>query len=70
MGCTNGYNMYSMLFEHIHAKHIYPYIEMSLLYLRYTDEISMAWRGTKAELMTFVKKLNEKPKKIKFDLQI
>ena len=70
MGCTNGYNMYSMLFEHIHAKHIYPYIEMSLLYLRYTDEISMAWRGTKAALMTFVKKLNEKPKKIKFDLQI
>lgn len=62
--------MYSMLFEHIHAKHIYLYIEMSLLYLRYTDEISMAWRGTKAALMTFVKKLNEKPKKIKFDLQI
>ena len=70
MGCTNGYNMYSMLFEHIHAKHIYPYIEMSLLYLRYTDEISMAWKGTKAELMKFLKELNEKPKKIKFDLQI
>ena len=70
MGCTNGYNMYSMLFEHIYAKHIYPYIEMSLLYLRYTDEISMAWKGTKAELMNFLKELNEKPKKIKFDLQI
>ena len=43
---------------------------MSLLYLRYTDEISMAWKGTKAELMTFLKELNEKLKKIKFDLQI
>ena len=70
MGCTNGYNMYSMLFEHIHAKHIYPYIEMSLLYLRYTDKISMAWKGTKTELMTFLKELHEKLKKIKFDLQI
>ena len=63
MGCTNGYNMYSMLFEHIHAKHIYLYTEMSLLYLRYTDEIFMAWKGTKAELMTFLKGLNEKQKK-------
>ena len=43
------------------AKHIYLYIkEMSLLYLRYIDDIFMIWKDTKAELMTFIKELNEK----------
>ena len=30
----------------------------------------MIWNGTKAELMTFIKELNEKHKTIKFDFQI
>ena len=30
----------------------------------------MIWKGTKAELLTFIKELNEKHKTIKFDFQI
>ena len=30
----------------------------------------MAWKGTKTELMTFIKELNKKCKIIKFDFQI
>ena len=52
------------------AKHICPYIkEMSLLYLRYIDDIFMIWKGTKVELIIFIKELNEKHKTIKFDFQ-
>ena len=43
---------------------------MSLLYLRYIDDIFMIWKSTKTELMTFIKELNEKHKTIKFDFQI
>ena len=43
---------------------------MSLLYLRYIDDIFMTLKGTKAELMTFIKDLNEKQKNIKFDFQV
>ena len=57
--------------ENFEAKHIYPYIkEKSLLYLRYIDDTFMIWKGTKAELMTFIKQLNEKHKTIKFDFKI
>ena len=57
--------------ENFEAKHIYPYItEKSLLYLRYIDDIFMIWKGTKVELITFIKELNEKHKTIKFDFQI
>ena len=75
MGCAMGTicaPSYSNIFmANFEAKHIYQYIkEMSLLYLRYIDDIFMIWKGTKAELMTFMKKLNEKYKTIKFDFQI
>ena len=30
----------------------------------------MIWNGTKAELMTFIKELNEQHKTIKFDVQV
>ena len=74
-GLCHGYNMCSILREYFYgnfeAKHIYPYIkEMSLLYLRYIDDIFVIWKGTKVELMTFIKELNEKHKTIKFDFQI
>ena len=53
------------------AKHIYPYIKgMSLLYLRNIEDTFMVWKDTKAELMTFIKELNEKYKTTKFDFQI
>ena len=44
--------------------------KMSLLYLRYNDEIFMIWKGTKPELTTFIKDLNEKHKTIKSDFQV
>ena len=43
---------------------------MSLLYRRYIDDLFMIWKGAKAELMTFIKVLNEKHKTFKFDLEI
>ena len=67
--CASSYtNIFMVNFE---AKHIYPYIkEMSLLYLRYIRNIFMIWKDTRADLMTFIKELNEKHKTIKFDFQI
>ena len=66
--CAPSYaNIFMATFE---AKHIYPYIkEMSLLYLRYIDDIFMIRKGTKVELVTFIKELNEKHKTIKLDFQ-
>ena len=74
MGCAMGTicapsyaNIFMANFE---AKHIYSYIkEMSLLYFRYIDDTFMIWKGTKVELITFIKELNEKHKTIKFDFQ-
>ena len=39
------------------AKHIYPYInkELSRIYLRSSDDIITIWKGTNAELITFIK---------------
>ena len=51
-------NIFMVSFE---AKHIYPFIkEMSLLYLRYIEDIFMISKGTKVELMTFIKGPSEK----------
>ena len=74
MGCTMGTicapsyeNIFMANFE---AKHIYPDIKViSLLYLRYIDDIFMVRKGTKVELITFIKELNEKHNTIKFDFQ-
>ena len=62
MGCAMGTicapsyaNIFMANFE---AKHIYPYIKE--IYVRYIDNIFMIWKGTKVELMTFIKELNEK----------
>ena len=59
--CVPSYtNNFMANFE---AKHMYPYIkEMSLLYPSYIDDLYIMWKGTKAELMTFIKKLNENTK--------
>ena len=75
MDCAMGticFPSYANIFmANFEAKHIYPYIkEMSLLDLSYIDDILMIWKGTKVELMTFTKELNEKHKTIKFDCQI
>ena len=61
-------NIFMVNFE---AKHIYPYIkEMSLLYLRYVDDIFMIWKGTKVELMSFIKEQNGKHKNYQIFFQI
>ena len=52
------------------AKHIYPYIkDMSLLYLRYIDDIFMIQKDTTAELMIFMKDLKEKHKLSSFTMK-
>ena len=51
-------NIFMVSFE---AKHIYPFIKkMSLLYLRNIEDIFMISKGTKVELMTFIKGPSEK----------
>ena len=75
MGCTMGTisaQSYANIFmANFEQKYIYPFLkEMSMLYLRYISDVFMIWNGTKAELMTFIKELNEKHKTIKFDFQI
>ena len=72
MGTTYVLSYANIFMENFEAKHIiYPYIkEKSLQYLRFIDDIFLIWKGTKAELMTFIKELNEKHKTIKFDFQM
>ena len=72
MGCAMGTicapSCANIFIENFEANHIYPYIKAkSLLYLSYIDDIFMIWKITKAELMTFIKELNEKHKTIKFN---
>ena len=50
----------NILMGNFEAKHIYPYIkDKSLLYLSYNDDTFKMWKATNAELMTFIKELNE-----------
>ena len=71
MGTICAPTYVNIFMENFEAKHIYPYIkEKSLLYLRYIDDMFMIWKGTKAELMTIMKELNEKHKTIKFDFKV
>ena len=74
MGCAMAIcvpSYASIFIARFEAKHIYPHgKEMSLLYLRYIDDIFMIWNDTKAELMTFIKELNEQHRTIKFDFQV
>ena len=52
-------------------KHIYPIIkDMSLLYLRYIDDVFIIWKGTEEQLITFIIELNKKDKTIKFEDEI
>ena len=67
--CASSYAR--IFIKNLEAKHIYTYIkEMSLLYLRCIGDIFMICKGSKAELMTFIKELNEKHKTIKVHFQI
>ena len=60
----------NIIIANFEAKHMFPYIkEMSLPYVRYKGDIFIIWKGTKAELMTFIIELNEKHKTIKFDFK-
>ena len=75
MGCAMGticsppyVNLFMTQFE---EKHIYPYIkDMTLLYLRYINDIFIIWNGTKEQLITFINELNKKHKTIKFEYKI
>ena len=60
MGTICAISYANIVMANFEAKRICPYLkEMSLLYLRYIDDIFMIREGTKAELMIFIKDLNE-----------
>ena len=75
--CTHYLQTMGCTMDTIYVQYIK---KMSLLYLRYIDDIFMIWKGTKPELMTFtttgdevvtfIKNLNEKHETIKFDVQV
>ena len=66
--CAPAYAIFMAQFK---AKHIYPYIHSeALLFLRYTDNVFMAWNGTKEELISFIDELNKKHITIKFYYKI
>ena len=53
--CTLYLQTMDYAMDTIYAQYIK---KMSLLYLRYNDDIFMIWKGTKPELTTFIKNLN------------
>ena len=67
--CALSYaNIFMANFE---AKHVYLWIKkISLLYLKYIDDILIIRKDTKTDLMTFIKVVNGKHKTIKFDFEI
>ena len=51
----------NLLMAQFEEKHIYLYIEeMSLLYLRYIDDVFIIWKGTKKQIIRFINELNKK----------
>ena len=60
--CVPSYT--NLLMAQFEEKHIYLYIEeMSLLYLRYIDDVFIIWKGTKKQITRFINELNKKVSK-------
>ena len=66
--CAPTYaNIFMVDFE---EKYIYPFInQISVLYLRFIDDIFMIWTKSENELENFIKDLNTKHPSIKFDFK-
>ena len=57
--------------DHFERKCIYPLLEgLSLSYLRFNDDISFIWTGSKDQLITFSNDLNAKHNSIKSEYKI
>ena len=56
--CAPSYASQSM--AQYEKRHIYPYIkDIALLYLKYTDDKFIIWKGTKGQLIAFANESNE-----------
>ena len=57
--------------DHFENKFIYTFIKrVSLVYLRFIDDIFFIWTGNKKDFMKFLNELNSKDESIKFEHRI
>ena len=74
-GCARGMicaPSYANIFmDHFEKKYIYPLLQgLSLIYLRFIDDIFFIWTGTKEQLTNCLNNLNKKLNSIKFECKI
>ena len=61
----------NILMEHFEEKFIDPKINgLSMLYLRYIDDIFLVWTGSKKSLESFLQNVNQQHPSIKFEAQM
>ena len=67
--CTPSYAHIFM--DHFEKKYIYRFLQgLSLIYLRFIDDIFLIWTGTKEQLTNCLNNLNKKHNSIKFEYKI
>ena len=70
MGTICAPSYANIFMDHFEKKLIYPFIKgLSLIYLRFIDDIFFIWTGNKKDLMKFLNDLNTKDESIKFQYQ-
>ena len=71
MGTICAPSYANIFMNHIEKKYIYPFLQgLSLIYLRFIDDIFFIWTGTKKQLTNCWNNLNKKHNSIKFEYKI
>ena len=71
MGTNSAPSFSTIFMGYFEEKFIYPFIQnLHSLYLRYSDDISMIWTGTKLQFEQFIMHLNQQHPSIKFTYKI
>ena len=61
----------NIFMDHFEKKYTYPFLQgLSLIYLRFIDDIFFIWAGTKEQLTNCLNNLNKKHISIKFEYKI
>ena len=71
MGTICAPSYANIFMDHFVKKYIYPFLHgLSLIYLRFIDDIFFIWTGTKENLIEYLEELNQKHDSIKFEYKI